>query len=75
MIETAVGAELAKAEAPTLVFATRRFEQEILAARPVTIELRNKISVGGVYPPAGMWDFWRDYLSIGRPQKGPHQAY
>ena len=72
IVKTAVGVELAKAEAPTLVLATRRFEQEILAARPVTIELRNRILVGGVYPTAGMWDFWSDYLSIGRSQKGPH---
>jgi hypothetical protein len=63
-LSTAIDSELAKADLPALVIASRRLDIEILASKDLTNSARIKLPKGRNYPNMHDWDFWRAYLMV-----------
>jgi len=63
-LNAAIDAELAKAEPPARVIASRQLDKEILASKDLTDSARAKLPQSRDYPDIHDWDFWRAYLAV-----------
>ncbi len=68
LLVTRIDVELAKAQQPTHVIASRKLEKEILAGKEITNSGRERLPKGQAYPGIEHWDFWRTYLAIDVPE-------
>jgi len=63
-LSRAIDAELAEANPPDRVVASRHIDKEILASRNLTEAARVKLPTGGEYPNMLGWDYWCEYLAM-----------
>jgi hypothetical protein len=56
--------ELAKADAPVLVIASRQLEKEILRSKTISSSAQEKLPKNRDYPSIRDWQFWRAYLEL-----------
>jgi hypothetical protein len=63
-MNAAIDTQLAKAESPARVIASRQLDKEILASREITLAARVKLPVARNYSNMKDWEFWRTYLAV-----------
>jgi hypothetical protein len=64
VLKRSIDAELAKAEPPSHVIASRHLDQEILARKEISDAARIKLPKSQDYPGKADWEFWQAYLAV-----------
>ena len=64
MLKRSIDAELAKAEPPSHVIASRHLDREVLASKEISDAARIKLPKSQDYPGRADWDFWQAYLRV-----------